>query len=63
MSEIPRNYKTYIEYVQDKNKAEYYIRNKMDIPPQLFNKLVEARVDLESRGILEPLEIKERDMK
>ena len=51
-SGTPKNYKYYLEYVDDKFKVSQLIDENQPIPEELYNKLVTARIDLQERGFL-----------
>jgi len=49
---LPVNYTSYIEYTKDKYEASTLIDSNQQIPKELYDKLVIARIDLQKRGIL-----------
>ena len=51
-SYIPSMYSSIEEYERDKDKADYLITIDKPIPNELYDKLVQARLELESKGLL-----------
>lgn len=54
-SYIPSMYKTLGEYEADKFNAKLLIMSNKAIPKEMFNRLLDARKELEQKGILETI--------